>query len=356
MQIKVKRGVLLETLGKVKSAVPTRSTLPVLENVLLTAAKGQFTITSNNLEVVVIGTCKAQISEDGGIAVSPKVLEGFLKQVDAESVSLVVKRNKLSVEAGSASSTIEGFLPKDFPPIPKVMGEPITLYNLDKAIGEVLYAAAKEDLRPVLNGICLTPKGNGVELATADGYRLAITSLRSRGKFPEQVIVPSLTASLVKKLFSGNVITSVWGKDGDKAIGFHQNNGLTIVARTITGSYPKYESLVPKKGRLLKVAAGDLLKAVRTVMTIKPAHDTIRLQTKGRQLVVSGKNDGSGEIKIMVPAEGRIKSAFPGPMLVDLLNRVGDIFTLRKEISPTSPGVVRNNGTVHVLMPNNVTW
>jgi len=356
VRVTLKRDVLLETLGKVKSAAPRNPSLPILASILVTAKGGLLTLAANDLEVCVLASCKANISKAGSIAVSPVMLEDFLKRVSGTTVTLSAKTATLTVEAGAASTTMKGFAPEDFPKLPKLQGKPVVIYGLDKAVGEVLYAVAREEHRPVLCGVSLTPKNGRVELAAADGFRLAITSARVKGTLKEQLIVPAKALSLLKRFLPGNVTALVWGKDDrDKAIAFHQNNGVTVVAKTIAGNYPNYAQLIPKKGSLLKVATDQLKQALETVMAIKPENDAVKLQGRGKSLVVSARDGADRVAAVKVPATGKVKAGFNGKYLKDLLGVVGKDFMLRME-KPETPGVVKNNGTVHVLMPMNVQW
>jgi len=175
MRATTQRGTLLETLGKVKSAVAVKHTIPVMGAVLIRAGGGQVTLTGTNLEVALTGSCKANVSRQGAIAVLPKTLEAFLKAVKAETVTLsVVNKKLLMVEAG-AITTLEGFEPQDFPEVQGVRGKAVEVTGLANALKQISYAMAKEDGRPVLEGVHFTPENGTVVLAAADGY----SSLRS---------------------------------------------------------------------------------------------------------------------------------------------------------------------------------
>lgn len=386
MQLTARRDALLEALGKVKSAVPSKASLAVLSNVLLTARDGKLTVTANDLEVALIAVCPATVSRTGAFGASPKVLESFLKQTDSKTVSLQgktqtkrwmakemkhnpetdkweevkVERSQKSltlvVEAGASSISLEGIAAEDFPklPQPKKVSAPVTIYSFDRALGEVLYAVAQDECRPILAGVCLTPKGGRLEMAAADGFRLAIASTKAKGKLHDQVVIPGRAAKLLKRLLPGTVVAELWSNGDNKALRFHQRNSLMVLCSAINGSYPRYEQLIPKKGRLLRVAADELKRAVDTVRTIKPSQDIVRLQTKGKTLVVSGRDGDEHQITVKVPAAGRIKTAFCGRYLKDLLNAIGKEMTLRME-NPRAPGVVKNNGSIHVIMPMNAT-
>jgi len=384
MRIVVKREALQEALGKVQTAIPAKHTLPILNSVLLTAKRGQLQLVGSDLETAVIATCPATITRAGGIAVPPGPLAALLKQTCADTLTLVAKTvvkkwvgkeyrynqeshaseeieverssstTSLSIEVGTASLTLTGTDPQDFPHVPELKGKPITIVGLDKALKEVSYAVAKEESRPVLAGICLTPAGGKIEVAAADGFRLAIASARCRGSLPEQTILPARAAKLVGKLLPGDVRMFVWGKERDKAVGFQQKGDTTIITRPIEGTYPSYDALVPKGGKSCLLNRDELKSALNTVMAIKPTNDLIRLQSKGKVVIVSGENDEvSSEVK--VGAKGVIKAGFNSKYLKDLLTVAPDQMVIRMA-KGDSPAVLRNNGSTHVLMPMSVKW
>ncbi len=385
MRITVKREELQKALAKVQAAIPAKSTLPILSSVLLTAKHGQLQLVGSDLETAIIATCPAKISRAGGIAVPPGPLAAMLKQVGADTLTLAVKtvvkrwmakeyrRNEetlnndeveversssttsLLIEAGAATLTLSGNVPEDFPPVPQLKGKPITITGLDRALKEVSYAVAKEESRPVLAGICLTPVGGKIEAVAADGFRLAIASARCKGSLPEQTILPARAAKLVAKLLPGDIRMFVWGKDRDKAVGFQQKGDITIITTPIEGTYPAYDQLVPKGGKACQFSRDEMKKAVRTVMAIEPTGNNVWLRSKGKSVIVSGQNGEGVSSEVKVGAKGVIKAGFNGKYLLDLLAVAPEQMIIRMADS-SRPAVVRTNGSTHVLMPMFVDW
>lgn len=351
MKATVDRKALLEVLGDLKTAVSGRCLIPICENLLLRVGKGRLTVTANNLEVSLTGSCEANIAKVGAICAPPKPLETFLKAVDTEQVTLsVVGKGRLRAEANSAAITLDGAEAEDFPPTPQVKGKGVEITGLAEALAKVDYAMASKDTRPVLSGICLTLIKGKVELTAADGFRMAITSAKVSGKLQRQAVIPAGAVKLLGRLMADKVTV----RDNGKDIAF-EGSGLVMVVRPVDGSYPNYWQLVPRKGTALKADAEELRKALKVVTAIKPDRDIVRLQTKGKVLTLSAKNDGGGETEVSVAAQGKVKTAFNACYLRDLLARVDGQVTLRTE-SPSSPGVVKHQGTTHVLMPLFVQW
>lgn len=356
MRATTQRGALLETLGKVKSAVAVKHTLPVLGAVLIRAGGGQVTLTGTNLEVALTASCKANVTRQGAIAVLPKTLEAFLKAVKAETVTLsLVGKTHLKVEAG-ATTTLEGFEAQDFPKVQGVRGKAVEVTGLASALKQISYAMAKEGGRPVLEGVCFTPNNGTVVLAAADGFRLAKTKVKAKGQFV-QAVVPARAVQLIERLMPGKV--SIHRPKNGKPKQYPHisfvGEGLVLTAMIIQGTFPNYKQVIPKGGSLLTVDKGALRNALDVVSATLPDNNCVRLHSRGGKLVVSTKDEDRGETEIKVPAKGKVKIAFDIRYVRDLLAKASEQFILRLRDAQT-PGVVKQNSTIHVLMPMFVEW
>ncbi len=350
MRATTQRMALLETLGKVKSAVPGKHPIPVCTAVLIRAGGGQLTLVGTNLEVALTASCKAAIGRQGAVAATPKDLEAFLKLAKADTVTLsLVGKNSLRIEAGSAATTLEGYAAENFPPLPGAKGKPITVNGLADALRQISYAVAREDHRPVLTGVCFTPRNGKVAMAAADGFRLAETTVKVKGRL-EQTVVPRKAVLLIEKLMPGKVSIH---RD-ERNISF-VGEGLVLTAEAIQGTFPNYQRIIPKGGSALTVDSAALKDALRTVAVTMPANRAIRLVARAGKLTVSTTSDERGQTEVKVPAKGKAKIAFDANYLKDLLNKAGAELTLRTK-NAQSPGVVKQNGTVHVVMPLFVEW
>jgi len=350
MRATTQRMALLETLGKVKSAVAAKHTLPVCSSVLLRAGGGQLTLVGTDLEVALTASCKAAIGRQGAVAAPPKDLEAFLKLAKAETVTLtLVGDRSLRIEAGSAATTLEGYAAENFPKLPGAKGMPVNVNGLADALRQISYAVAKEDQRPVLTGVLFNPKNGKVALVGSDGYRLAETTVKVKGKL-EQTVVPRKAVLLIQKLMPGKITIH----RNEKNISF-VGEGLVLTTEIIQGAFPNYEQLIPKGGSAMTVDTAALKDALRTVAVTLPENRAIRLMTRAGKLMVSTKSNDRGQTEVKVPAKGKVKIAFDANFLKDLLSKAGDHLTLRTK-DAHSPGVVKQNGTVHVVMPLFVEW
>jgi len=350
MRATTQRGLLLETLGKVKPAVGAKSALPVCASILIRAGGGRLALVATNLEVALTASCKATIGRQGAVAIPASLLEGFLRASKADKIVLsLASPSSLAIEGGGATTVLRGFEAKDFPPIPGVSGLPTVVTGLANALKEVSYAMAKEDSRPVLAGVSFTLKDGKMELAAADGFRLALTTVKARGTLG-QVIVPSKAICLIQKLMPGKVSIH---KGGDKLAFIGE--GLVLTTHAVQGSFPNYENIIPKNGQPVTADSQGLRDALDAVSVTLNDAGIVRLEKKGTKLVVSTENEELGKTEVKLPAKGHGKIAFSALYLKELLARIEGRISLRITDVAT-PGVVKQGRTLHVLMPMFVQW
>jgi len=352
MRATTQRGALLEILGKVKPAATIRTALPVIQSILIYAGGGELLFTGTDLEVTLTGRCKANVTRKGAIVVPPKMLEAFLKAVKAETVTLsVVDKHKLKVEAG-AVTTIAGFEAKEFPSLPRVRGNPVEVNGLAGALKQVSYCMAQDEARPALTGVFFASENGNLVLTASDGLRLAETKVKAKGEL-QQVIVPAKAVRLVEKLMSGKVMVhrSRQGRKGTSpsTISF-VNNGLVLTAMAVETQFPDYRHVIPRNGSPLVVENKALRDALDVLSVTLPDNNCVHLNARRGTLVMSTKHDEKGETEVKVPAKGKAEIAFDARFLKDILAKTDRTIRLQTT-GPRSPGLVKQNGTMHVLMP-----
>jgi len=407
VNVTTSRRDLLELLGKLAVAIPTRTHLGVLNHFLVKTDRNRIMVVSTDLEVQLSGHCKAQVSEPGELLLPTKALN-FLKASTAEKVTLVGTRSgkkvqdraerkwdadkrdyvegpkpkarmeysyNVSLQANGSKTSMPTMGPEDYIPVKEVKGSRVVFTGLLKAVKEVSYATAREDARPVLMCISMKATKRGfAELAAADGFRLALSTLKVKGKVEDQFLLSPEVVKMMQKLFGESIVMTTEGKKEDRPTskrdenspdGFAHEvittwwlrfscNGLDLVTMSRQGTYPDYEQLVPKKGSSLKVETADLKEAVRMAMSMGASSGIVRLQTVKAGLKVSGSENGTVTESI-IKAQGKAKIAFNGSHLTDMCNQSPKTMELRLT-TPSSPGVVKNNGNTHVLMPMTVQW
>ncbi len=389
MKILVKREELIAALEKVKGAVPTKTSLPITGNYFLEAKNGRVAVTGYNLDVALTADCKAKIIKAGKMLLSPRTLP-LLKAIDLDIIGIgeqvkvhkyeetdyekdpntgqylkdeagQIKPRKVQkerreyavcIEAGTSTASFGSHDWKDYPVVPHMGGKyPVVFTDLATSLKRMSFAASREDNRPTLQGVCFTPGKKEMELAAADGFRLAITGARYQGKMDKTIIVPATACELFARMMPGKVEATVaLSTDNEPGIIHFRQKGLTMAIRLISGNFPQYAQLVPKGGTWLRCAADPLRKALRQLAVIRPVNNAVRFETKGHNLTVSRKEDDQ-VIEVKMPAKGKGKVSINMEYVKDLLDRMDGTFAIRVQKEEGRPVVSQVDHTTIVTMP-----
>ena len=381
MKLECLQENLAEGLSVVGRVVPTKSTLPVLSNVLLSTRDGELQLTANNLELSVAHrVATSGIERDGEITLPARLLADYVALLDhGQKVALELnpKTHKVHLACGRYEANIAGIDAEDFPPIPQVSGGPsftIPAATLKETIAGVVFAAAPDDTRPVLAGALLRISGGSLTLAAADGFRLAVRTVELPESGPElTMIVPAKTLTEVARLLSDAADDAVSINTTPNGNQVYFAFGKTeITSRLIEGQFPDYQRIIPPESKTrVKVSTTDFLRATRAAQVFArdnsmivrlectPPKDNAELAL-GQVMVKSTSaemGDNEGNLDAQVEGDDT-QIAFNGRYLRDALEAIDTPEVLLQITSPSSPGIIKPagepNGYIHVIMPMHV--
>jgi DNA polymerase-3 subunit beta len=350
----VKLSVMQENLARglqvVSRAVSTRSTLPVLNNVLLRTEDGGLKLTATNLEIGITYWVPGKIDTGGATTVPARLLTDIVAGLPAnERVDLELQAQEtLRIQAGRFETRVKGIDAEEFPAIPTAGERPTTRVPqnvLRQALGEVTFAAATD---------------------AADNYRIAVKTITVLDPVEEtSVVVPARSLHELSRVLSDTDETvDVVLSPSRNQILFHLE-GIDLVSRLIDGQFPNYQQVLPK-GFTTKatVDRDQLLAAVRLASLIASSSaNIVKLQVgKDADLGVTVSaaadvGDNKSEVEAKVEGDGTT-IAFNARYLMDVLVNVdADQFSIELN-GPLSPGVFRpvsDGQYVHVVMPVKTT-
>src|SRR5215212_11566733 len=244
---------LNEGLATVGRVVAPRSTLPVLGNVLLQTDGGQLKLAATNLELTVICWVGAKVEEEGAITLPARLLADYVGLLSAgEPLHLELKGKKAHLSCGRFDANISGIDAEEFPAIPSVAGGAslkLAAPRLKEAIGQVVFAAAPDDSRPVLAGVQMSVSGGMLTLAAADGFRLAVRKVDlGEVEAPDlSIIVPAKALTEVARgLPSDDEVEVEMAGTPDRSQVLFRHRQAEIVSRLIEGQFPDFERIIPR--------------------------------------------------------------------------------------------------------------
>jgi len=371
----VKLSVMQENLARglqvVSRAVSARSTLPVLNNVLLRTEDGGLKLTATNLEIGMTYWVPGKIDTDGAVTVPARLLADIVAGLPAnERVDLELQaKETLHIKAGRFETHIKGIDAEEFPALPTGGERPTTRIPqnvLREALGDVTFAAASDEARPILTGVLAKFEGDKLTLAAADNYRIAVKTLTMLDPVEEtSVVVPARSLQELSRILSdtSDPVDIVLSHSRNQIL-FHIE-GIDLISRLIDGQFPNYQQVLPK-GFTTKaiVDREQLLKAVHLAsLIVFSSANIVKLQVgkeaeMGLQVSAAADiGDNKSEVEATVEGDGTT-IAFNARYLIDVLTNVdADQFSIELN-GPLSPGVFRPVGDgqyVHVVMPVKTT-
>lgn len=371
MKLSVMQENLARGLSVVSRAVSSRSTLPVLANVLLRTEDAGLKLTATNLEIGVTYWVPGKIDQDGATTVPAKLLTDLVNSLPSgDRVDLEVgPGDVLHVQAGRFQSHLKGIDADEFPAIGTGGDRPTTRIAqnvLRRALAETTFAAASDEARPILTGVLARFEGSELTLAAADNYRIAVKTLPILDAVPEtSVVIPARALTeLMRVLADVDDPVDVVIAAARNQVLFHID-GVDLVSRLIDGQFPNYQQVMPQSHATRAIIdREELLRAVRPAALI--AHESaniVKLQVGGDSevgITVSANaevGDHVGQVEAAVEGDGTT-IAFNARYLADVLTNVSAEQVALELNGPLSPGVFKPVGDdryVHVVMPVRTT-
>ncbi len=366
MQENLARGLSI-----VSRAVSSRSTLPVLANVLLKTEDAGLKLTATNLEIGITYWVPGKIESDGATTVPAKLLTDLVNSLPAgDKVDLELGAGEsLHLKSGRFETHIKGIEADEFPAIQTAGDRPTTRVAqnvLRRALNETAFAAASDEARPILTGVLAKFEGNQLTLAAADNYRIAVKTIAILDAVPEtSVVIPARALNELARVLSDvEDPVEIVLASGRNQVLFHLD-GIDLVSRLIDGQFPNYQQVVPKEHSTRAVLdREELLRAVRPAALI--AHESanivkLQISSDGEAGITVSANaevgDHVGQVEAAVEGDGTT-IAFNARYLADVLTNVdADQFALELN-GPLSPGVFKPIGDdqyIHVVMPVRTT-
>jgi DNA polymerase-3 subunit beta len=364
-------------LGIVGRAVATKTTLPITNNVLLATDEGRLKLVATNLEMAVSCWIGVKIEDEGEITVPARLLTEFVSSLPSDTISIQLspQTKTLGLKCARFEARISGIDAKEFPPIPSVdegITTTVEVEALRKAIEQVVFAAATEESRPVLTGVCAQFEGKTLTLAAADGFRLAVYKMPITDEINEktEVIIPARTLAELNRLMADEEETVSITLNPEKSQVLFRLKNVELVSQLVQGTFPNYSQIIPQSytTRMI-VSVAEFLRATRTASIFaRDGSGTVRLiitpgsETNPGKLSVSARSeeigDDVGEIDATVEGD-ESKIAFNGKYLIDVLSVLDEAQVALETNNPSSPGLLRPVGTdnyIHVVMPMFIQW
>jgi DNA polymerase-3 subunit beta len=364
MKFTVACSELQKALAKVSGVVPSKSTLPILENILFGLIKNQLKLVATDLEVSIAATIEVKGSEDGIVAVPAKrVMETIRALPDVQLVFQADPgTNKIKMITESGEYNLVGESSDEFPAVPQFKSEDqISLGGsmFRSLINRTIFSVSSDELRPAMTGVLLQIKGSEMRVVATDGHRLVRINFAgpAKSKIKKDLIIPAKALSLLAR--------SV--EEGDNTISVDSSHvqfsfgTTTLTSRLIEETYPNYESVIPMDNdKKLTVGRDLLLASVRRVALYSSSTThQVRFSVKKNEMKITAEDvDFGGEAREKINcsySSEEVEIGFNATYLIDILSHIDTpevVFNFSSSVRAAiiTPAVQREHEDVLMLV------
>jgi DNA polymerase-3 subunit beta len=365
MKFTVAKEQILNGLQAVQNIVSSRTTLPVLSNVLLRGENGKLELTATDLDVSISCTVEGDVKKAGAFTVPVKKFFGIIRELNSAELDVEVdEKNACSLRAGASYYKLHGLPAEEFPPLPNFSEKNKIVLAQEKVKGmlrRTAFAVSTDETRYVLNGIFTSFRDHKVTMVSTDGRRLALTdeevelSADSQGEF----IVPTKAINELNRLLQpkGELEIKFTENQASFRLSGEKAGMVLIITKLVEGNYPNYKQVIPgEASERVTLMREELLQALRRaeIMTSEKSNSVKLSFTKNNLTITANTPEvGEGRESLAINYKGKdMAIAFNPGYLMDPLKALDNDEVFLELTDELSPGVVKINGPfLYVIMP-----
>ncbi len=355
MKFKINQDHFSNGLQQVLNVVATRSTMPILSNVLIEASDGHISLTTTNLDLGIRCRIKAEVEEPGGITLPVRKLATIVRELPQSDIFIETSNNnQAKITSGGSLFRIMGISIEEFPPLPTFENRHVFELSQEDIVSmlkSVSYGQSTDENRYILNGVYFSFADEKLTLVATDGRRLALTALETEISEDNSgsLILPAKTvAELERLLGKGEKVKIAFN---DRQVAFEiaidaDDSGLVdelyLVSKIVEGKYPNYRQVIPKETEhRVKVERELMLECVhRAALVTSDKSNSVRLKVSKNLLEISGSSSEYGESheSMAIAYDGpEVQVAFNPQFLMEPLKALTKdevFFEFKDEMSP----------------------
>ncbi len=360
MKLQVTQENLNSALMSVAKVASSRSTLPILSNILLKTKGTRLSVAATNLDIAITHYIGSKVSEEGSITIPARLMQEFVSSLPSGVIDIELDDTKLHITTPQYTSTINGAPADDFPVMPAITsGKSLELPGpiFKKALQQVIFAASGDDSRPVLTGVYIYTQNNSLYAVATDSYRLAEEVM---GTHKEEItlLIPATALAELLRLI-GDDDSKIKVTYDDQQASFSVDD-TELVTRLIDGKYPDYQKLIPKDFAIVATVNRNEMINITKVSSLfaRSSSGSIKLEINEEDQLLSihsiasqlGENTSSSAAKIKGSGSITINSRY----LLDALHALGgdDVeFCCNGKLEPALIKDPSNKNYTHIIMP-----
>ncbi len=308
MRFTISREKLLEGLQAVTAAVPAKTTLPVLANLLIETTERGIRLSGTDLDIAVSTEVAADVEESGAITVPARKLSEIARELPPSPVRIAASgEQRVTIDCGRSKFKLLGLPRDEFPSFPTVRFNEswrVKSGELQKLIHHTSFAVSTEESRPILNGVLWEMREDRMRMVATNGHRLARMDVpaEATGAATGDLIVPPKALEQIKRLFPAEEELEI--ARGENHLGF-RSPFTSVFTRLVEGPYPNYEQVIPKDNDRICIADRAALTSSLKRMSVIASDQThrIKMSFNAAMLKLSVTTPDLGEAQDEIPVQ-----------------------------------------------------
>ena len=364
MKLICSKSNLLHGVNIVSKAVPTRTTMAILECILIDASANEIKLTANDMELGIETKIEGEIAERGVIALDAKIFSEIVRKLPDSDVTIETDASfKTTITCEKAKFNIVGKSGDDFSYIPYIeRNEPIVMsqFTLKEVIRQTIFSIADNDNNKLMTGELFEIEENDLKVVSLDGHRISIRNIELKNNYShKKVVVPGKTLQEVSKILPGSAEDEVSIFLTDNHIVFEFEN-TTVVSRLIEGEYFRIDQMLSSDYETkVRINKKELLSCIdRATLLVKEGDKKPIIINIGDELMeLKIKSQiGSMNEEIMISKDGKdLLIGFNPKFLIDALRVIDDEEVTLYLMNAKAPCFIKDEteSYIYLILPVN---
>ena len=362
MKLVCSKTNLLNGVQTVSRAVPNKTTMSILECILITAENGIITLTANDMDLGIETLIEGEIREEGVIAIDAKIFLEIVRKLPDSDVKIETDSSyKVTITCEKAKFNIAGKSGEDFTYLPVVEKENNVVFNqftLKEVIRQTIFSISDNDNNKLMTGELFEINGDEMKVVSSDGHRISIRKIQLRDSYsPRKVVVPGKTLNEVSKILPGDAegILNVYFSDRHIVFSFENT---TVVSRLIEGEYFNIDRMLSSDYETkVRINKKEFLNCIDRA--------TLLTREGDRKPIVINITDGLMELRIdsalgsmnedmEISKQGKdLLIGFNPKFLIDALRVIDDEEIDLYMVNPKAPCFIKNEeqSYIYLILP-----
>ena len=366
MKIVCYRDNILKAINSVVKGVASKTTMPILEGILIQTNDNEIKLTTYDLEIGIEYVMECEVKEQGSTVVNAVMFSEIIRKLPDTEISITLNdKNLLEIECEGSLYKLATMNPEEFPELPKIEVEnsiEVSQNVLKNMIRKTIFAVSNEESRPIFTGCLFEVENNKLTLVAVDGFRLALRSVfLTKQSNDFKAVIPGKTLNEVNKIIADSFEPVTIGISKNQAL-FEMDN-CKIVTRILDGEFLNYKNVIPSNWETrIKVNKNNIQNSFERISLIssssveKEKKYPVKIQVDIGKVTISCTNQtGDAKEELYVSTEGKnLEAGFNPKYFLDSLKVIEEeevYIEFGTSISPCLIKSVENKEYTYMILP-----